>query len=248
MLITFFITLIQAGKRLDLKNNYDNSIRSVINHPEFTGSSMESLNTFELICKTDDKKYRISLEPDGMLITDTTSGDNIKLLRSDRPAPYKMTRLPLLPVMLTVTWDRKLVFRLTDDQVLAITHWHGPLTLLDLAHLQKERYKWLLPIAVVLMVVSLPALTDTAGFVHDTVSGYMNLGLGIFLLIIYILSSVSITRVIFLLDFLWFITAGIVVAVDVALAGRYLSLVLVPLLMLGAWSGLYEFRRFRGVK
>ncbi|HPS58451.1 MAG TPA: hypothetical protein PK514_10125 [Spirochaetota bacterium] len=209
---------------------------------------MESLYSFELICKTDNKKYCITLEPDGMLVADSVSGDTIKLPRGDRPALYKMTRLPFLPVMLTINRDKKLVFRLTYEQVESITRWHGPLCTLDLAQLQKERYKWLLPIAIVLMVVSLPVLTDSAALVHNTISGYMNLGLGIFLLVIYILSSVSLTRIVFLLDFLWFIIAGVVVAIDVIIAGRYLSLVLVPLLILGAWSGMYEFRRFRGVK
>lgn len=209
---------------------------------------MESLNTFELLCKTDNKKYSISLEPDAMVITDTTSGDTIKLTAGERPARYKMTRLPMLPVMLTVIRDKKLVFRLNDDQVLAITRWHGPLTTLDLAQLQKERYKWLLPIAIVLIVVSLPALTDNTGLMHNTISGILNLGLGIFLLVIYLLSSVSLTRIVFLMDSVWFMIAGVVVAIDVIIAKRYLSLLLVPLLLLGAWSGMYEFRRFRGVK
>lgn len=209
---------------------------------------MESLNSFELLCKTDNKKYTISLEPGAMLITDTVSGDTTKLPAGARPALYKMTRLPLLPVMLTVTMDKKLVFRLNDEQVLAITRWHGPLTTLDLAQLQKERYKWLLPIAIVLIVVSLPALTDSTSLMHNTISGILNLGLGIFLLVIYLLSSVSLTRIVFLMDFLWFILAGVVVAIDVIIAQRYISLVLIPLLVLGAWSGMYEFRRFRGVK
>ena len=209
---------------------------------------MESLYSFELLCKTDSKKYRISLEHDGMLVTNVISGEKIKLHAGERPARYKMTRLPLLPVMLTVTGEKKLVFRLSNDQVEAITRWHGPLTLIDLAQLQKERYKWLLPIAAVLIIVSLHVLTDNESVEHITISGFLNLCLGVFLLIIYILSIVSLTRIVFLLDSVWFMTAGIVAAIDVLVAGRYISLVLVPLLVLGAWSGMYEFRRFRGVK
>lgn len=209
---------------------------------------MELLNSFDLVCKTDNKTYSFSLETGCMLITDKASGVTIKLPAGRRPATYRMTRLPFLPVMLTVNMDKKLVFRLTDEQVEAITLWHGPLTTLDLAQLQRERYKWLLPIALVLMAVSLPALKNSTGFAQSTISGYMNLGLGIFLLAIYISSSVLLSRFVFLMDFLWFVTAGIVVAVDVVLAGKYISLILVPLLLVGAWSGMYEFRRFRGVK
>ena len=208
---------------------------------------MESLHSFELVSKTDNKRYSISLENDGMVVTETASGDTVKFPRGDRPAAFKMTRLPFLPVMLTVTWGKKLVFRLDEEQVETISRWNGPLTLLDLALLQKERYKLLLPIAVVLIILSLPALKNTEGLIHNRISGYMNLGLGTYLLFIYILSKTSLSRTVFLLDSLWFIIAGIVVALDVFFAGRHLSLILVPLLLIGAWSGMYEFRRFRGV-
>ena len=209
---------------------------------------MELFNSFELVCKTDNKTYSFSLETGCMLLTDTSSGITIKLPAGLRPAPYRMTRLPFLPVVLTVHMDKKLVFRLTDEQVQAITLWHGPLTKLDLAQLQRERYKWLLPIAIVLMAMSLPVLKDNSGPAHKSISGYMNLGLGLFLLAIYIFSSVTLSRFVFLTDFLWFVMAGIVVAVDVMLAGRYISLILLPLLLIGAWSGIYEFRRFKGIK
>lgn len=209
---------------------------------------MENLYTFTLTCKTDRKDYAFSLENDGMVITEHASDDTFKIPRYEKPPSFKMTRLPFMSVMLTITHGGKLVFKLTEEQVSTITLWSGPLTAADLALLFKERYRWLLPIAIVLIIVSFPVLKETPGSTREFISGYMNLGLGLLLLVIYILSRSTLSRIVFLLDFMWFIAAGIVVTIDIIIGGKYLSLILVPLLLLGAWSGLYEFRRFRGVK
>lgn len=213
-----------------------------------TGTVMENLYNFTLNCKTDRKNYSFSLESDGMVITEYASGDTFKIPRTGKPLPFKMTRLPFLPVMLTIIHGKKLVFRLTDEQADTIALWSGPLNTSDLAQLLSDRYKWLLPVSIILIIVSFPVIKETAGNMHDTVSGYMNLGLGLLLLLIYILSKSTLSRIVFFLDFIWFIAAGIVVSLDIVISGKYLLLILVPLLLLGAWSGLYEFNRFKGVK
>ena len=209
---------------------------------------MENLYTFTLNCKTDRKNYSFSLESDGMVITEFASGDTFRIPRTGRPHPFRMNRLPFFPVMLTIMRGEKLVFRLTDEQADTISLWSGPLNITDLAQLLTDRYKWLLPVSIILIIVSFPVIRETTGNMQDKISGYMNLGLGILLLVIYILSKSTLSRIVFLLDFIWFIAAGIVVTLDIAASGKYLLLLLVPLLLLGAWSGLYEFNRFKGVK
>ncbi len=209
---------------------------------------MESYYSFDLINRADKKTWNINLEADSMMVTEIETGDTIKIPRNDRPGDYKMTRLPFLPVMLTIYAGRKLVFKLTEDQVNAISTWRGPLTATDMALLLKERYKWLLPIAVVLIIVSFPVMTDSSTSAWSTMTGYMNMGLGIMLLVIYILSKSTLSRMVFLLDCIWFILAGFVVAADVYMGHKYISLILIPLLFIGAWSGMYEFKRFKDMK
>jgi len=209
---------------------------------------MENIRNFTLVSKTDKKSYTICLEHGSMTVTQEESGDTVKFPADERPARFKMTRLPLLPVMLTINWETKLVFRLNEDQVSAISTWSGPLTVIDLALLMKERYRWLLPIAIVLIVVSFPVIDSAPGFSAEKISGYINLALGAFLLIIYVLSRSALTRFVFLMDSIWFICAGMAVTADAVFDGRYAPLLLIPLLVLGAWSGFYEFTRFKGVK
>lgn len=139
---------------------------------------------------------------------------------------------------------RKLTFKLTPEGTKALAEWIG-IPLLA-AHYLKRRYSWVLPVAAIWMMGSLPLGVETPGG-QAVPFDPVGFGLGLTLVVAWIFAKWRPHPVLFLVDSVWFLVMGGHLVMSVVNGRSKGWLVLVALLVWMAVNGFRHFIRFRKV-
>lgn len=142
--------------------------------------------------------------------------DHFTLQSEFEPRPLVFTRgelwekvEPMLAVkLLAVKKPRAITFRLPPEAFATFSQWLGPLTSADLRRVLNRRYAWVLPIAALLAVTSLPMLGDPEHGVDPVPFDPLGLALGVLLGGIWVCARWRPMRIIFLVDAIWFTFAA----------------------------------------
>lgn len=147
---------------------------------------------------------------------------------------------------LVVEQPRKMTLRLTPEAMRALTDWIGRPVLAG--YYLRRRYGWVLPVAVLWLVGSLPLPGDQATGAETFQFDPVGFGLGLTLVASWACAKWRPHPALFLVDSLWFAAMAGHLIMNV-LNGRSKGwLVLVLLLLWMVVSGLKYFMRFRGTK
>ena len=143
-----------------------------------------------------------------------------------------------------VTKPRKVTFKLLPEAVTKLADWIGKPVLAG--YYLRTRYGWVLPIAVIWMLSSLPISGDSASNVDPLSFDPIGFGLGLALVIAWAFAKWRPHPVLFLVDSIWFLVmAGHLVMVNERSKGW---LLLVPLLLWMVMTGVKHFLRFQKTK
>ena len=148
---------------------------------------------------------------------------------------------------LALTKPVKLTFKLPRETLAALVGWIGRPTLAR-SYL-KRRYAWVLPVAVLWVLGSLPIPGDPATGQEGHAIDPVGIGLGVALVFAWAWAKWRPHPALFLFDSLWFLVMAGHLAVDVA-NGRASKgwLLLVALLVWLVLTGFRHFVRFKGVR
>ena len=138
--------------------------------------------------------------------------DHIALHSEFEPRPWVFTRAEmwdkvelLAPIkVLAVRKPRAINFKLSPEALAAFKRWLGPLTSADLRKVLKKRYSWVLPIAFIIAITSLPMSGDPAQGIKPVPVDPLGLALGVLLGGIWVWARYRPMRIIFLVDAVWF--------------------------------------------
>jgi len=143
-----------------------------------------------------------------------------------------------------VQQPRKVNFKLTPQGVAALAEWIGKPVLA--AYYMRRRYSWVLPVAVIWVLGSLPLKGDPASGAAAVPFDPVALALGLTLIVSWAFAKWRPHPLLFLIDSLWFLCLAGYLVGDV-IGGRSQGwLVLVALLVWMVITGLRHFTRFRG--
>ena len=148
--------------------------------------------------------------------------------------------------VLAVTRPRKVTLKLPDEAVRAVADWIGEPTL-ALFHL-KRRYSWVLPVAVIWIVGSLPLPGDPDAGVEAVPLDWIGMVLGGALLVSWAFARWRPHPVLFLVDSIWFLCLAAYLIHDVWNGRSRLWMILVGLLLWMAITGFRHFARFKGTR
>jgi len=135
-------------------------------------------------------------------------------------------------------------FRLTPEATAAVAAWIGKPVLA--AYYLKRRHAWLLPVAVLWIIGSLPLEGKPGQGVSSIPFDPIGLGLGIMLVATWAWAKWRPHPVLFLVDSLWFIALACQLVRNVVNGRSKAWLVLVVLVLWMVGTGLKQFARFRG--
>lgn len=147
--------------------------------------------------------------------------------------------------VLALTKPVKTNYKLTPDATATLADWIGK-ALLARFYLRR-RYAWVLPVAVIWMLGSLPLPGDTSAGVKPIPFDVIGFTLSVTLIASWALAKWRPHPVLFLVDSLWFLLLSAHLLKDVFVDGRgkgWLIFVVFALWMVV--NGVKYFRRFRG--
>jgi hypothetical protein len=190
-----------------------------------------------------DHRWRLELRP----------GD-LALFEGDDPQPFVLLRermpkdVMLVEGMnaLVLNKPKKLTFKLAPEATRAIADWIGKPMLA--AFYLKRRYLWILPVAFIWFLGSLPYPGNPDTGLEPKPLDVMGMGLAVTLVVAWGFAKWRPHPVLFLVDSLWFLWLAAYLIRDI-LHGRSLWWgILVILLLRMTVTGFKHFARFRGTR
>ena len=189
-----------------------------------------------------DRRWRLELRP-----------SDLALFEGDDARPYVVLREQfhnegaMFSEGMRVLWlkkPKKVTFKLTPEVTTAMADWIGKPMLARLY--LKRRYAWVLPVAIIWVLGSLPIAGNPEAGTQAQPLDLMGLGLGLALVIAWAFAKWRPHCVLFLVDSIWFLWLAGYLIYDVVHGRSRLWLILVALLLWMVVTGLRQFARFRG--
>jgi hypothetical protein len=181
----------------------------------------------------------------------TLHPEHLALAESPGAQPYVILRDQVMKSAILIEGVRALAlkqpfkktFKLTPEATVKLSEWIGKPTLA--AYYLRQRYAWVLPVAVVWMLGSLPLRGDPAKGIDAVPFDPIGLGLGLTLVVSWACARWRPHPLLFLVDSLWFIALAGYLVMGVVNGRSKGWLVLVVLLLWMVVTGLRHFARFR---
>jgi len=184
----------------------------------------------------------------------TLHADHLELKKASEPQPVGVLREEVMKSAVLIEGIRvfalskplKASFQLTAEACRTIAEWIG-LPVLASVYLRR-RYGWVLPVAVLWMLGSLPLPGDPESDIKPVAFDPIGFALGATLVLSWVFAKWRPHAVLFLVDSIWFaIMAGHLVLSVVNGWSKAWLLLVAPLLWM-AVTGLKHFYRFRGIE
>jgi hypothetical protein len=190
-----------------------------------------------------DRRWRLEIRP-----------SDLALFEGDDPHPYVILReqFPNDAVFeeniraLVLKKPKKVMFKLTPEATSAVADWIGKSLLACLC--LKSRYVWVLPVAIIWIIGSLPIAGNPESGVQAQPFDVMGFGLGVGLLIAWAFAKWRPHPLLFLVDSMWCLCLAGYLINDVVHGRSKLWLILAALLLWMVVTGFKYFRRFRGTR
>ncbi len=148
--------------------------------------------------------------------------------------------------VLVVNKPTKVTFKLPPEAVGAVADWIGARVLA--AFYLKRRYAWVLPVAILWVLGSLPLPGDPDSGVEPVALDVVGLGLGVALVASWAFAKWRPNPLLFLVDSIWFLCLAGYLAHGVFEGRSKLWMLLVGLLLWMVLTGFKHYARFRGVR
>lgn len=205
-----------------------------------TGSlSFSNPAVLELIEVTTAKKpWTLTLHPEHLALSDTPGGQPYIILRQNF---LQSVSLAAGTQILSLRTPIKTTFKLSKEGGAALADWIGKPTLAS--YLLKQRNSYLFPLAILILVGSLPLPGGTGAAALPF--NPLGLGLGIGLGISWAFAKWRPHPVLFLVDSIWLTVYSAQLVLRVVNGGGKFALIFLPLLFWMILKGLSHFSQFR---
>lgn len=189
------------------------------------------------------KEWTLTLQPTHLALAESPGAQPYVILR-DQLMKTAMLNEGLR--VLIVTKPVKASFKLPTESVQALAEWVGKPFLASFY--LKRRYAWVLPMAVLWIISSLPMPGSSEAGGRSVPLDPVGLGLGLALIGSWACAKFRPHPALFLVDSLWFLGLGGYLVVEVANGRNKFWLLFVAFSLWLVVSGLKHFVRFRGVR
>jgi len=208
--------------------------------PEETQAKVPTVLSLKELGKTP-RDWALTLHP-----------SHLALAESPGAQPYVIFREQMMKSATLIEGIRTLAlkepikanFKLTPEVTTALAEWIGKPVLA--AYYLKRRNGWLLPVALLWVIGSLPLKGDPARGISSIAFDPIGLGLGLMLVATWTWATWRPHPVLFLVDSLWFIALACQLVRNVVNGRSKGWLVLVVMALWAVVTGLKHFTRFRG--
>ncbi|MEO5803791.1 MAG: hypothetical protein ABIR24_09690 [Verrucomicrobiota bacterium] len=186
-------------------------------------------------------QWTLTLHPSHLALADAPGAQPYIILREQM-----MKSAILMEGMRTllIKQPRKINFKLSPESTAALADWIGKSVIA--AQYLKQRYAFMLPVAVIWIIGSLPISRSSSGSADALPFDPIGFCLGSTLVITWAWAKWRPNPTLFLVDSIWFLALAVSLVVDVVNGRSKGWLVLVAFMLWLVVSGIKHFRRFRG--
>lgn len=188
------------------------------------------------------KEWTLTLHPAHLALADAPGSQPYVILREQL---MKSATLIEGIRAFVVQQPRKVNFKLTPEGVAALAEWIGKPVLA--AYYMRRRYGWVLPVAVIWVLGSLPLGGEPPSGAAAVPFDPVGLGLGLTLIVSWAFAKWRPHPLLFLIDSLWILCLAGYLVRDVIVGRSRGWLVLVALLVWMTITGLKHYARFHGI-
>jgi hypothetical protein len=170
------------------------------------------MNTIELkSTKSSLGNWKFQFEEGVVQLTQVERGNTFEISREEVPERFQLTPMGFGESLLVVRdlSNNKMKFWLTFEQMIPIKSWLGPPTFKQLRAILRTRQSFALPVAVILIIVSLPIEPDPSAGIVGNPFQPITLVLGLGIASLWVVAKIRANRYLFLFDSLWMALAGI---------------------------------------
>ena len=189
------------------------------------------------------KEWTLTVHPEHLTLAESPGAVPYVLLRDQAMKSFAL--IEGIPAF-GLTKPIKRTFKMTRDAAATLAEWIGK-PVLAAAYL-KRRYAWVLPLAILWILGSLPLAGDPSVGIDAVPFDPIGLGLGLTLVISWAFAKWRPHPTLFLVDSIWFLVMGGQLIMSVFEGRSKGWLVLVPFLLWMIVTGLKHFFRFRGTR
>jgi hypothetical protein len=186
------------------------------------------------------KPWTLTLYPEHLALSDSADGQPYIILR---PQLLRSASLAAGVQIIALRAPIKMTFRLSKEGATALADWIGKPVLAS--YYLKQRYSWLLPLAILILIGSLPLPADSAHGTRAIPFNLISFGLGIGLAIAWAFSKWRPHPILFLVDSVWLIIFCGQLVFRVMNGENKIALIFLPLLLWMALKGFNHFSQFR---
>lgn len=188
--------------------------------------------------------WNVSLNPESLGITAADGSESFEILRSDAEEKIEIRGAGVSEPFLVIHVPKKITFKIQKTHSETVKQWMGPPTFKGLKIALKRRLKGALPIAALFIFTSLPLPGDPEAGIEALPFDPISLFIGVALLGIALLAKIRPGRNLFLVVAVLFSLLAIGKTVEVIQGDGVWWLVLVVLLVFGAFESISEYKRF----
>jgi hypothetical protein len=189
------------------------------------------------------KPWTLTLYPEHLALSDSADGQPYIILRQQL---LQSASLAAGVQILALRAPIKMTFRLSKEGATAFADWIGKPTLAS--YYLKQRYSWLLPLAILMVIGSVPLPADASSGATAIPFNPLGFGLGIGLAISWALAKWRPHPVLFLVDSVWLTIYSAQLVLRVVNGGSKFPLIFLPLLLWMVLKGFNHFSQFRNTR
>ena len=209
------------------------------------GEPIETLEVVDLLGKR--KSWTVSVFADRLRFAAQDELSH-EVLRDELSQTTTLYDSWLIRRSLEVRGKKKRLFQFSPEGFEILNDWIGPPTSIDLVTTLKKRFSYVLPIAILFVLTSLPISGDAKAGIEPLPFDAESCLLGLSLFLVAGASKIFPHRIFLLLDSLWFIVLAATLIYDIAIGASWLWIILVVFQIQLIVIGVKQYLRFSAIE
>ncbi|MEW6111987.1 MAG: hypothetical protein AB1664_07645 [Thermodesulfobacteriota bacterium] len=190
-------------------------------------------------------EWKALLSQDRLKLESADGNHVVEIPNSEADEKLQLTESSIFPPFLLLFEPKRTAFKLDPDQLGRLKEWFGPPTPARLQRVLKPRFSFCIAIGILYLVVSIPLPGDPVSGMDPIPFDPVGAFLGVSLLALALLAKFRPSRILLLLDAIWFLLLAVNVGIGIYSGNSPWWLLLGAVLI---WSAFEAYRDFQRLK
>jgi hypothetical protein len=190
-------------------------------------------------------EWKAFLSEDRLKLESADGNHVVEIPNSEADEKLQLTESSIFPPFLLLFEPKRTAFKLDPDQLSRLKEWFGPPTPARLRRVLKPRFSFCIAIGILYLVLSIPLSGDPVAGMDPIPFDPIGAFLGVSLLALALLAKFRPSRILLLLDAIWFLLLAVSVGFGIYSGNSPWWLLLGAVLIWSAFDAYRDFQRLK---